>query len=115
MARSVLFDDAAIAPLGKPVCDVITLAKRDLKTGETLDGTGGFTCYGVFENSETCQAENLLPMGLAAGCRLAQDLPIDAAITYADVEVPQGRLCDKLRAEQNLYFAQDKTPASTVA
>ena len=29
----------------------IALAKRDLKAGETLDGVGGFTCYGVIENT----------------------------------------------------------------
>jgi len=46
-ARGVLFRDAAVAPLGSPVCDVITVAKRDLKAGEVLDGAGGFTCYGM--------------------------------------------------------------------
>ncbi len=105
VARAALFGDAAVAPLGGPVCDVITVAKRDLKAGETLDGIGGFTCYGELENSEIVQAENLLPMGLAEGARLKHDVSIDAAITYADVEMPTGRLCDQLRAEQNEYFS----------
>ena len=46
IARAALFGDAALAPLGAPTCDVIALAKRDLRAGETLDGVGGFTCYG---------------------------------------------------------------------
>lgn len=104
VARAVLFGDAAVAPLGGPVCDVITVAKRDLKAGEVLDGGGGFTVYGMIENSEVCQAGHLLPMGLAEGCRLVRDLPIDRAITYADVELPAGRLVDKLWAEQTAYF-----------
>jgi predicted homoserine dehydrogenase-like protein len=104
VARAALFHDAAIAPRGGPVCDVITLAKRDLEAGEELDGIGGFTVYGTIENAEVCQAENLLPMGLAEGCRLKRDIPRDQAITYADVEVPEGRLCDRLRAEQNAHF-----------
>jgi hypothetical protein len=29
----------------------------------------------------------------------------DEAVTYADVELPAGRLCDKLRAEQTAHFA----------
>jgi predicted homoserine dehydrogenase-like protein len=105
VARAVLFQDAAAAPIAGPVCDVITVAKRDLKAGEVLDGIGGFTCYGMIENTDVCQAENLLPMGLSEGCLLKRDVPRDYAITYADVELPEGRLCDRLRAEQSAYFA----------
>ena len=105
VARAVLFQDAAATPLAGPVCDVITTAKRDLKAGEVLDGIGGFTCYGVIENSDVCQAENLLPMGLSQGCRLTGDIRKDQVITYADVELPEGRLCDNLRTEQTAYFA----------
>ena len=112
VARAVLFRDAAVAPLAGPVCDVITAAKRDLKAGEVLDGIGGFTCYGMIENSDLCEAENLLPMGLSDGCRLRRDVPIDYALTYDDVELPQDRLSDKLRAEQNVYFAPSKMPVA---
>jgi predicted homoserine dehydrogenase-like protein len=112
VARAVLFQDAALTPIAGPVCDVITAAKRDLKTGEMLDGIGGFTCYGLLENSEVCQAENLLPMGLSQGCRLKRDIPRDQVITYDDVELPEGRLCDRLRAEQTAYFAPSRDPAT---
>ena len=112
VARAVLFQDAALTPLAGPVCDVITAAKRDLKAGEVLDGIGGFTSYGLLENSEICQAENLLPMGLSEGCRLNKDIPKDQVITYKDVALPEGRLCDKLRAEQSAYFAQAKSSPS---
>jgi predicted homoserine dehydrogenase-like protein len=111
VARAVLFRDAAAAPIAGPVCDVMTAAKRDLKAGEELDGIGGFTTYGMIENSDVCQAENLLPMGLSQDCRLKRDVPRDYAITCADVELPEGRLCDRLWAEQNAYFALSKAPA----
>jgi predicted homoserine dehydrogenase-like protein len=104
IARAALFQDSTTSPIGKPVCDVATIAKRDLKAGETLDGIGGFTCYGVIENSETAQQENALPMGLSEKCRLLRDISKDQLITYSDVELPPGRLADKLRAEQNQYF-----------
>ena len=103
-ARGVLFNDAAVSPIGGPVCDVMTLAKRDLKTGEVLDGIGGFTCYGMIENSSTCRSENLLLMGLSEGCRLKREIPKDHAITNEDVEKAEGRLIDKLRAEQETHF-----------
>jgi predicted homoserine dehydrogenase-like protein len=103
-ARAVLFGDAAVAPIGAPVGDVVTVAKRDLKIGETLDGVGGFTCYGMIENAETAREENLLPMGLSEGCRLVRDVSKDTAISNDDVERPDGRLCDRLRTEQDTYF-----------
>lgn len=106
VARAVLFRDATIAPIGASVCDVITVAKRDLKADEVLDGIGGFTCYGTIENSEVCQTDNLLPMGLSQDCRVKQDVARDQAITYADVVLPEGRLADKLRVEQDTYFAR---------
>jgi predicted homoserine dehydrogenase-like protein len=105
VARATLFHDAALTPLAGPVCDVITVAKRDLRAGETLDGIGGFTTYGMLENSDVCCAENLLPMGLSEGCRVTRDISQDCALSYADVELPAGRLCDQLRAEQAAYFA----------
>jgi predicted homoserine dehydrogenase-like protein len=66
---------------------------------------GYYMTYGECENSDVVRAENLLPIGLAEGCRLKRDVPKDQTLTYADVEVPEGRLCDALRAEQNEYFA----------
>jgi len=103
-ARAVLFDDPAVAPQGGPVCDVITRAKKNLKAGDVLDGIGGFTCYGELEKSEICQQENLLPMGLNEGCTVKRDLRIDQPVTYDDIILPQDRLSDKLRKEQNHLF-----------
>jgi predicted homoserine dehydrogenase-like protein len=104
VARAVLFRDATVAPMGKPVCDVITVAKRNLKKGETLDGIGGFTCYGMIENSDVSRQEDLLHMGLSHGCRLKNDVQRDQAISYIDVELPDGRFSDKLKQEQNARF-----------
>ena len=103
-ARAVLFGDAAVAPLGAPVCDVITMAKRDIKAGETLDGIGGFTTYGTIENSDNARSHNLLPMGLSEGAVMKRDVPIDHPLSFDDVTLPQGRLADKLWAEQCEYF-----------
>ncbi|WOD39157.1 NAD(P)-dependent oxidoreductase [Nodosilinea sp. E11] len=105
VARVVLFNDVVLAPISGPVVDVITLAKMDLKAGETLDGIGYYMTYGQCENADVVKAQRLLPMGLAEGCRLKRDIPKDKALTYDDIELPVGRLCDRLRAEQEVYFA----------
>jgi predicted homoserine dehydrogenase-like protein len=109
VARAVLYGDATTEPLGAPVVDVITAAKRDMKAGEMLDGIGRFTSYGLAENSEICRAQNLLPLGLSEGCRLKRDVGRDEVLTYADVELPEGRLCDQLRESQNAHFDQGAT------
>lgn len=111
VARAVLFDDAAVTPQDAPVCDVLTLAKRDLKAGETLDGIGGFTAYGWIDNADVARRDNLLPMGLSKGCVLTRDVPKDQPISYDDVIVPEGRLSDRLREEQNQHFQLRSVPA----
>jgi len=104
VARAVLFQDATIAPLGAPRVDVITTAKTDLKRGQILDGIGHYHTYGQCENAETVLAHDLLPIGLAEGCRLTRDIPKDQVLTYSDIELPHGRLSDQLRREQAEHF-----------
>jgi len=110
VARAVLLRDATVSPIGAPVCEVVALAKKDLKAGEVLDGVGGFAAYGVIENSDVFNKEELLPMGLSEGCRLIRDVRKDEPISYTDVELPEGRLCDELRVEQNRYFPLESEP-----
>ena len=112
LARIALFKDAAIVPLGAPVVDVVTTAKRHLKAGELLDGVGEYTAYGLCENADVVRAENLLPIGLADGCRLKRDIAIDQAIRWADVEAPKDSLVHKLRQEQDAFFGE-RPPCSS--
>jgi predicted homoserine dehydrogenase-like protein len=105
VARAVLLGDATIAPLGPPQVDVVAAAKTDLAAGDTLDGLGGYITYGLAENSDVVGDERLLPIGLAEGCRLTRNVEKDAVLTYDDVEVPPGRLSDRLRDEQAAAFA----------
>ena len=105
VARAVLLKDRVLAPLGGPMVEVITTAKVDLKAGQVLDGIGFYMTYGQCENAEIVQAEQLLPMGVAEGCRLKRDIGKDEVISYHDVEVPHERLVDRLRAEQVVRFA----------
>jgi predicted homoserine dehydrogenase-like protein len=106
VARAVLFGDAAIAPAGAPVCEVGTIAKRDMEAGEELDGIGGYDCYGLIDNIENTRRDDALPIGLAAGARLTRAVAKDQPIRNADVILPAGRLVDDLRAQQAAYFGR---------
>jgi predicted homoserine dehydrogenase-like protein len=104
VARAVLFNDAALTPIGKPYVEVVATAKTDLKAGQVIDGIGHYMTYGLCENADAATEGNLLPMGVAEGCVLKNDIPKDQVLTYNDVILPEGRLVDKLREEQNEYF-----------
>jgi predicted homoserine dehydrogenase-like protein len=104
VARAVLLRDPVLTPLGGPMVEVVATAKIDLKAGQVLDGIGFYMTYGQCENADVAQAEQLLPIGVAEGCRLKRDILKDRVISYHDVEVPRGRLSDRLRAEQAASF-----------
>lgn len=99
VCRGVLCNDAAVTPLGKPYCEAVAIAKKDLNEGDILDGIGGFTNYALIDNFETSLRDNLLPMGVAQNCKVKRHVPMDQALTYDDVELPGGRLIDQLREE----------------
>jgi predicted homoserine dehydrogenase-like protein len=104
IARVVLFEDELAPPLDGPVVEVCAVAKRDLKAGETLDDYGMYMTYGEAVNVEEMSTERYLPEGLVAGCRLLRDIPKDGVLTYNDVVLPDGRIADRLRAEQYRHF-----------
>ena len=100
IGRAVLFNDATVAPLDGPRCEVIAIAKRDLRVGERLDGVGGFCCYGLIENTATARALDALPIALSEDCVLRRPVAKDGVITAADVQWPAERPSDVLWTEQ---------------
>jgi predicted homoserine dehydrogenase-like protein len=104
IARVVLLGDGLAPPLAGPSVEVCAVAKRDLTAGETLDDYGMFMTYGEAVNVHEMSAGRYLPEGLVEGCRLLRDVPQDHVIRYDDVELPAGRLADRLRGEQYRHF-----------
>lgn len=104
IARVVLFGDELAPPLGGPVVEVCAVAKKDLAAGDVLDEYGMYMTYGEAVNADEMSAMRLLPEGLVEGCTLRRAVAKDQVLTYDDVELPPGRLADKLRAEQYKRF-----------
>jgi predicted homoserine dehydrogenase-like protein len=104
IARVALFHDDVAESIGGPVVEVCAVAKRDLKAGEVLDEYGMYMTYGEAVNAEEMCSGRYLPEGLVEGCKLRRDIAKDQVLTYADVELPEGRLADRLRAEQYRHF-----------
>ncbi|RCW47357.1 putative homoserine dehydrogenase-like protein [Halanaerobium sp. MA284_MarDTE_T2] len=100
-ARAVIKGEAAIAPEFGLVSETITVAKKDLKTGETLDGIGGFTVHGSIEKAETAREKNLLPLGLTHGAVMKTDVKKGDLLTYDDVEIKKDSIIYQLRMIQD--------------
>jgi len=100
IARAVLHSDPTVAPLAGPSCEVVTVAKRALKTGERLDGIGGYASYGLIDNHSAARATDALPMALSEGCVLIRDIGEDEPLSFNDVKMPPRRLSDDLWIEQ---------------
>jgi len=107
IARVALFGDELARPLDGPSVEVCAVAKRDLKADEILDDYGMFMTYGEAVNAAEMCERRLLPEGLVEGCKLLRDVPKDEVLTYDDVELPAGRIADRLRAEQYRHFRGD--------
>ncbi len=103
-ARAVLFQDAALTPLGAPRVDVVATAKVDLNAGDVIDAIGGYKTYGLAENYSVSRAQRLLPIGIAEGCVLKRPVAKDAVVTYDDVTLPAHHISIQLRSEQDRYF-----------
>ena len=112
IARVAIFGDSAGTPAAGPMVEVCAVAKRDLRAGETLDDYGHYMTYGEAVNAAEMRANRYLPEGLVEGCRLKTDVARDAVITFDQVELPAGRLADRLYAEQNAYFASSEAQQS---
>ena len=95
-----MFNIATIAPKGR-FADVLTVAKKDLKAGQKLDGIGGYTVYGLIDRSEVVREQNLLPLGLSEYTQLTCDVKIDEPITYDMVDFPRENVVLQLRRQQD--------------
>jgi predicted homoserine dehydrogenase-like protein len=111
VARAALFQDAVLAPAGGPQVGVIAAAKKDLAPGEEIVQFGGYEVYVLAENYDVVARDRLLPLGLSIGCRLKRPIAKDQVLTFADVEIPPGRLVDRLYAEQEARFGLAQTAA----
>jgi predicted homoserine dehydrogenase-like protein len=100
IGRAVIHRDATVAPIAGPVCEVLTVAKRDLQTGERLDGIGGFCTYGLIDNAAAARSQAALPIGLSEGSVLRRNILKDDVLSFDDVDLPASGLVESLWREQ---------------
>lgn len=101
-AQAVLYGESSGHPMDHMTSECITIAKKDICKGETLDGIGEYCYRASIEVYETAKAENLLPVGLAKGAVATADIPKDTAITYDMVTLPESLLLQLRRMQDSI-------------
>ena len=80
--------------------DVVSIAKKDLSSGEILDGEGGFTSRGRLVTSRNSVDSNFLPLGLSDGAKIKKSIKKDEFIKIDDVEIDWNQEVLKAREYQ---------------
>jgi predicted homoserine dehydrogenase-like protein len=109
VAEAFLDHEALLQPVAGFRTNVYAYAKRNLRRGETLDGIGGYTCYGMIENCAENEAREGLPICLADEVTLKRNVAKDEKIFMEDV------VYDLHRQDYRLYaLAREESHAASV-
>jgi predicted homoserine dehydrogenase-like protein len=105
VVKAALEGQSTIVPLRGPISETITVAKKDLKAGENLDGIGGYTVYGTIERADVAKSLKALPLGLVnKKTKLLTDVKKGELITYDMVTLDDESLILQLRKLQDRFF-----------
>ena len=105
IAKACIDKVPGIVPRAGLIAETGTIAKRDLKAGEKLDGIGGFTIRGTFVSAKEAKEKNMLPMGLVdKNTEMLRDVKKGEIITYNDVKLDENTLMLQLRRLQDKLF-----------
>ena len=81
------------------VADVAAVAKRDLVVGDVLDGEGGYTVWGRLMPAEDSLANNVLPIGLAHGIKVARPVKRGQLLKWDNVVIDPEAEAVRVRRE----------------
>jgi len=109
VAQAVLDRTPSLAPRSW-LAEVVTVAKRDLRAGELVDGIGGNTVHGWASDAASAAEERLVPLGLAEGARVRRDVPAGTLLSQDDLAVNETSTIATLRRLQDTLLA-GKEPA----
>ena len=84
---SIMLDNKATGHTKNFNAEIASVAKKDLKAGQKLDGEGGYCARGRLISSKRSKHERILPMGYTDNAVLKNDIMKDQFIRLDDVEL----------------------------
>ncbi len=104
VAEAVLLNERTIAPQA-PNAEVVCVAKRDLRAGQTVEGIGGHDWYGTILTREDALGRNAVCMGVAAGGTVRRDVKKGEIMTHDDLAPDRQAFVYRLRELQESLIA----------
>ncbi len=84
---------------GSFIADVASVAKKDLKPGDVLDGEGGYTVFGRLVRAADSVSHKYLPIGLGRGVKVIRPVAKSSFLTYDDLEMDSNQFSFKIRRQ----------------
>jgi predicted homoserine dehydrogenase-like protein len=107
VAEAVIYGEATLVS-NRIVSEVVPIAKRSLRAGETVGGIGSADIYSLIYTYEEGRAKRAIPMGLAPGGKVLRDIPKGQMLTEENVAPDATRMVYKLRQMQDAMLAAER-------
>ena len=91
-----MYGEATLAS-DRVVSEVVPLAKRDLKAGESIGEIGGEEMYSMIYTYAEARANKGVPTGLAPGAKVLKDVRRDEMLTEDNIAPDTTNMVYKLR------------------
>ncbi|MDQ0202882.1 NAD(P)H-dependent oxidoreductase [Pectinatus haikarae] len=105
VAKAVIDREPTIIPIDGSVSECITVAKKDLKAGETIDGIGGYTTYGSIATAEETLKNEYVIYGLInKKARMKKDAKKGQLLTADMIDLDTSTQLYKVRKEQEAMY-----------
>ncbi len=102
IAEAAIYNEATLTPAGTGLyAEVVAIAKRDLKAGETVGDLGSPDIFNRVYTFADAQAAGGIPMGLAADGTVQKDIQRGEMLTYDNFTPDTSTLVYKLRQLQD--------------
>ena len=109
IAEAVLYGEATLVS-ERMVSEVLAVAKRDLRAGETVGDIGGHEVFHRIYPVEEARALGGIPMGLGMGGKVLQDISRGELLSVDNFAPDPGRTAYKLRRLQDELPGQETLP-----
>jgi predicted homoserine dehydrogenase-like protein len=103
VAEAVLLGEVTIASEALN-SEVVAVAKRRLSAGRAVGGIGGEDFYGFLYTRREARQMGGVPIGIAAGGQVTEDIPKGAPLTDANFAPDESTAVYRLRCEQDTWM-----------
>ena len=103
IAEAVLLNEVTVAAETMN-SEVVAIAKRNMKTGETLNGIGSADIYGKIYTYKQAQILNAIPIGIAENAKIIRDVQKGEPLTSFNCLPDESSFIYSLRQEQNKWL-----------